>query len=88
MGGTVTEAGPSSDKNSGNDSMEGGSISFDPTKLNVVVMAGLQGAGKTTFTAKLGRYLQEQEVDREKVDQMGKEEREGTLRTRLPKRKR
>ncbi|GMH56181.1 hypothetical protein TrRE_jg11585, partial [Triparma retinervis] len=29
MGGTVTEAGPSSDKNSGNDSMEGGSISFD-----------------------------------------------------------
>src|SRR5438477_6040489 len=35
-------------------------ISFSPRPPTVVVMAGLQGSGKTTATAKLARYLREQ----------------------------
>jgi signal recognition particle subunit SRP54 len=36
-----------------------GDLSFSPRPPTVVVMAGLQGSGKTTATAKLGRYLKE-----------------------------
>jgi signal recognition particle subunit SRP54 len=35
-------------------------ISFSPRPPTVVVMAGLQGSGKTTATAKLARYLRDQ----------------------------
>src|SRR5213082_528938 len=35
-------------------------ISFSPRPPTVVVMAGLQGSGKTTATAKLARYLKEE----------------------------
>src|ERR1700759_4519062 len=37
-----------------------GDISFSPRPPTVIVMAGLQGSGKTTATAKLARYLREQ----------------------------
>jgi signal recognition particle subunit SRP54 len=35
-------------------------LSFSPRPPTIVVMAGLQGSGKTTATAKLARYLREQ----------------------------
>jgi signal recognition particle subunit SRP54 len=35
-------------------------ISFSPRPPTIVLMAGLQGSGKTTATAKLARYLREQ----------------------------
>ncbi len=35
-------------------------LSFSPRPPTVIVMAGLQGSGKTTATAKLARYLKEQ----------------------------
>src|ERR1700735_2047253 len=35
-------------------------LSFSPRPPTIVLMAGLQGAGKTTATAKLARYLREQ----------------------------
>jgi len=35
-------------------------LSFSPRPPTVVLMAGLQGSGKTTATAKLARYLREQ----------------------------
>src|SRR6202035_4269255 len=35
-------------------------LSFSPRPPTVIVMAGLQGSGKTTATAKLARYLHEQ----------------------------
>src|SRR5437588_9186406 len=38
----------------------GHELSFSPRPPTVVVMAGLQGSGKTTATAKLARYLREQ----------------------------
>src|SRR5947209_4449911 len=37
-----------------------GDLSFSPRPPTVVLMAGLQGSGKTTATAKLARYLREQ----------------------------
>jgi signal recognition particle subunit SRP54 len=36
-----------------------GELSFSPRPPTVIVMAGLQGSGKTTATAKLARYLRE-----------------------------
>jgi signal recognition particle subunit SRP54 len=38
----------------------GGDLSFSPRPPTIVVMAGLQGSGKTTATAKLARFLREQ----------------------------
>ena len=38
----------------------GGGISFSPRPPTVILMAGLQGSGKTTATAKLARHLREQ----------------------------
>src|SRR6195256_5258110 len=35
-------------------------LSFSPKPTTVILMAGLQGAGKTTATAKLARYLHEE----------------------------
>jgi signal recognition particle subunit SRP54 len=37
-----------------------GDLAFSPRPPTVVVMAGLQGSGKTTATGKLARYLREQ----------------------------
>ncbi|MCW3027467.1 MAG: signal recognition particle protein [Solirubrobacterales bacterium] len=37
-----------------------GELSFSPRPPTVVLMAGLQGSGKTTATAKLARYLREE----------------------------
>src|SRR5579864_3956584 len=37
-----------------------GDLAFSPRPPTVIVMAGLQGSGKTTATAKLARYLREQ----------------------------
>jgi len=39
---------------------EAGELVFAPSPPTVVVMAGLQGSGKTTATAKLARYLKEE----------------------------
>jgi signal recognition particle subunit SRP54 len=39
---------------------EGAEIEFSPRPPTVILMAGLQGSGKTTATAKLARYLREQ----------------------------
>jgi signal recognition particle subunit SRP54 len=39
---------------------EGAEIEFSPRPPTVILMAGLQGSGKTTATAKLARYLHEQ----------------------------
>ena len=38
---------------------EGAEITFSPRPPTVILMAGLQGSGKTTATAKLARYLHE-----------------------------
>ncbi len=35
-------------------------INFSPLPPTIILVAGLQGSGKTTFCAKLGRYLQSQ----------------------------
>ena len=37
-----------------------GGLSFSPRSPTVILMAGLQGSGKTTATAKLARYLREE----------------------------
>ena len=37
-----------------------GELAFSPRPPTVIVMAGLQGSGKTTATAKLARYLREE----------------------------
>ena len=59
--------------------------STDPT---VILLAGLQGAGKTTAAGKLALYLKEREVDSNAVSNMSEEERSQTLASRMPKRNR
>jgi signal recognition particle subunit SRP54 len=39
---------------------EAGALSFSPRPPTVILMAGLQGSGKTTATAKLARYLRDE----------------------------
>jgi signal recognition particle subunit SRP54 len=53
----------------------------------IILLAGLQGAGKTTAAGKLALYLKEREVDYDKVEEMG-EEAKNLLAARLPKRER
>lgn len=53
----------------------------------VVLLAGLQGAGKTTAAGKLALFLKEREVDDFKVAEMG-DEAKNILASRLPKRNR
>jgi len=60
----------------------------ETNKPAVVLLAGLQGAGKTTAAAKLAKYLQEREVDSEAEAALTDEERSETLRSKLPKRNR
>jgi len=55
---------------------------------SVILLAGLQGAGKTTAAGKLALYLKEREVDYEAVDAMGQEEASKLLTSRMPTRKR
>jgi len=58
-----------------------------PEKPSVVLLAGLQGAGKTTAAGKLSLYLKEREVDLEALEKMG--EKAGELvSSRMPKRER
>lgn len=53
----------------------------------VVLLAGLQGAGKTTAAGKLALYLQEREVDYDAVEAMG-DEAQTLLTSRMPTRNR
>lgn len=57
-------------------------------KPTVILLAGLQGAGKTTAAGKLALYLKEREIDSIAVSKMSEEERSQTLASRLPKRQR
>jgi len=59
--------------------------SSDPA---VVLLAGLQGAGKTTAAGKLALYLKEREVDYDAVAAMDKKETSQMLPSRMPKRER
>jgi len=63
--------------------LETGSTS-DPA---VVLLAGLQGAGKTTAAGKLALYLKEREVDYDAVEAM-EEDTSQMLASRMPKRER
>ncbi len=54
----------------------------------VILLAGLQGAGKTTAAGKLALYLKEREVDYDAVDAMGQEEASKLLTSRMPTRQR
>ena len=54
----------------------------------VVLLAGLQGAGKTTAAGKLALFLKEREVDYDAVQAMGEEETSKMLSSRMPKRNR
>jgi len=54
----------------------------------VILLAGLQGAGKTTACGKLALYLTEREVDYDQVDAMPEEEVKNLLPSRMPKRQR
>jgi signal recognition particle subunit SRP54 len=53
MGGAGDEIGGAGDEASA-------TLSFSPRPPTVILMAGLQGSGKTTATAKLARYLREE----------------------------
>lgn len=54
----------------------------------VILLAGLQGAGKTTAAGKLALYLKEREVDFDAIQVMGEEESSQMLSSRMPKRNR
>lgn len=54
----------------------------------VILLAGLQGAGKTTAAGKLALYLKEREVDYEEVEAMGAEKASQLLTSRMPTRNR
>ena len=62
--------------------------SSDSSEPAVILLAGLQGAGKTTAAGKLALYLKEREVDPNAISSMSEEERSKTLASRLPKRNR
>jgi signal recognition particle subunit SRP54 len=53
----------------------------------VILLAGLQGAGKTTAAGKLALFLKEREVDYDVVEQMGEKASE-MVPSRMPKRQR
>jgi len=54
----------------------------------VILLAGLQGAGKTTAAGKLALYLKEREVDYDAVAAMGLDSSGTMLSTRMPTRNR
>jgi signal recognition particle subunit SRP54 len=93
MGGSVNAGGSVG----GGTGMGGGSSPQTPTATlaykskdspTVILLAGLQGAGKTTAAGKLALYLKEREIDSNAVDLLSEEERSQTLASRLPKRQR
>jgi signal recognition particle subunit SRP54 len=51
---------PAVSLSSGADAEEPPALKFSPRPPTVILMAGLQGSGKTTATAKLARYLREE----------------------------
>lgn len=55
---------------------------------SVILLAGLQGAGKTTAAGKLALFLKEREVDYDAVEAMGVEESSKLLTSRMPTRNR
>ena len=55
---------------------------------SVILLAGLQGAGKTTAAGKLALYLKKREVDYDAVEAMGQEEASKLLTSRMPTRNR
>ena len=57
-----------------------------PEEPSVVLLAGLQGAGKTTAAGKLALFLKEREVDYDSIDPS--EDGQPQLASRLPKRNR
>jgi signal recognition particle subunit SRP54 len=57
MGGPPTRG---EDGGEGGDDDASATLSFSPKPPTVILMAGLQGSGKTTATAKLARYLREE----------------------------
>jgi signal recognition particle subunit SRP54 len=57
MGGPPTRG---EDGGDGGDDDASATLSFSPKPPTVILMAGLQGSGKTTATAKLARYLREE----------------------------
>lgn len=59
-----------------------------PGSPAVILLAGLQGAGKTTAAGKLALFLKEREADYDKVEEMSDKERQETLTSMLPKRER
>ena len=54
----------------------------------VILLAGLQGAGKTTAAGKLALFLKEREVDYDAVNAMDEEESSQLLTSRMPTRSR
>mmetsp|Transcript_3691 Transcript_3691/g.5057 ORF Transcript_3691/g.5057 Transcript_3691/m.5057 type:complete len:528 (+) Transcript_3691:2-1585(+) len=85
MGGDSSTASPTSSSNNLPAATLAYSSDSSPT---VILLAGLQGAGKTTAAGKLALYLKEREVDYDIVNQMSEEERSKTLTSRMPTRKR
>ncbi|CAB9496740.1 Signal recognition particle 54 kDa protein [Seminavis robusta] len=61
-------------------------LAFTKDKPTVVLLAGLQGAGKTTAAGKLALYLKEREVDYDAVNP--EDDQETQLASKLPKRQR
>ena len=60
----------------------------DDGRPSVILLASLQGTGKTTAAGKLALYLKEREVDSVAVALMSGDERSSTLASRMPKRNR
>lgn len=67
--------------------MPAATLAYTKERPTVVLLAGLQGAGKTTAAGKLALYLKEREIDYDAVDGREGEQAE-MLATKLPKRQR
>lgn len=61
-------------------------LAYNADRPTVVLLAGLQGAGKTTAAGKLALFLKEREVDYDAVQELG--DQNNMLTSKLPKRKR
>lgn len=67
--------------------MPAATLAYNSDRPTVVLLAGLQGAGKTTAAGKLALYLKEREVDYDAAENL-EEGQEQVLATKLPKRER
>lgn len=67
--------------------MPAATLAYNKDRPTVVLLAGLQGAGKTTAAGKLALYLKEREVDYDSAGDFEGKEGE-VLTTKMPKRKR